>query len=171
MNFITMAANLNEPINSISVTMGKAERQLAIKEIIATKDIASQEELAKELWRRGFEANQATLSRDMKELGIAKVITAEGARYQLQPDHEAQRLKTLLAYEIETIQANDCLVIIKTLRGRASGVAEILDQLAIPDILGTIAGDNTIFIAPTSSKKIPALVKRIKEIVLQTEAK
>jgi transcriptional regulator of arginine metabolism len=168
---ITVEAKPSEPINHISVTMGKAERQLAIKEIIATKEIASQEELAKELLRKGFEVNQATLSRDMKELGIAKVITADGVWYQLQPDNEAQRLKMLLSYEIETIQSNDCMVIIKTLRGRASGVAEILDQLEIPDILGTIAGDDTIFIAPTSSKKIPTIVKRIKEAVLQTEEK
>ncbi|MCS6989478.1 MAG: arginine repressor [Chloroherpetonaceae bacterium] len=151
--------------------MGKAERQLAIKEIISTKDIASQEELAKELLRKGFEVNQATLSRDMKELGIAKVITADGVWYQLQPDNEAQRLKMLLAYEIESIQSNDCMVVVKTLRGRASGVAEILDRLQIPDILGTIAGDDTIFIAPTSSKKIPVIVKRIKEAVLQSEEK
>jgi transcriptional regulator of arginine metabolism len=168
---ITVEAKPNEPLNQVTTTMGKAERQLAIKEIIATKEIASQEELAKELLRKGFEVNQATLSRDMKELGIAKVITADGVWYQLQPDNEAQRLKVLLSYEIETIQSNDCMVIIKTLRGRASGVAEILDQLEIPDILGTIAGDDTIFIAPTSSKKIPTIVRRIKEAVLQTEEK
>ncbi len=77
----------------------------------------------------------------------------------------------LLSYEIESIQSNACMVIIKTLRGRASGVAEILDQLELPDILGTIAGDDTIFIAPSSSKKIPAIIKRIKEAVLQTEEK
>jgi transcriptional regulator of arginine metabolism len=168
---ITTEAKPNEPLNQVAITMGKAERQLAIKELITTKEIASQEELAKELLRKGFEVNQATLSRDMKELGIAKVITADGVWYQLQPDNEAQRLKMLLSYEIETIQSNDCMVIIKTLRGRASGVAEILDQLEIPDILGTIAGDDTIFIAPTSSKKIPTIVKRIKEAVLQTEEK
>ena len=168
---ITVEAKPNEPLNQVTTTMGKAERQLAIKEIIATKEIASQEELAKELLRKGFEVNQATLSRDMKELGIAKVITADGVWYELQSDNEAQRLKMLLAYEIEAIQSNDCMVIIKTLRGRASGVAEILDQLEIPDILGTIAGDDTIFIAPTSSKKIPTIVKRIKEAVLQTEEK
>jgi transcriptional regulator of arginine metabolism len=168
---ITTEAKPNEPLNQVAITMGKAERQLAIKELITTKEIASQEELAKELLRKGFEVNQATLSRDMKELGIAKVITADGVWYQLQPDNEAQRLKMLLSYEIETIQSNDCMVIIKTLRGRASGVAEILDQLEIPDILGTIAGDDTIFIAPTSSKKIPTIVRRIKEAVLQTEEK
>ncbi len=168
---ITVETKPREPINQLGITMGKAERQLAIKELITTKDIASQEELAKELLRKGFEVNQATLSRDLKELGIAKVITADGVWYELQTDNEAQRLKMLLSYEIESIQSNDCMVIIKTLRGRASGVAEILDQLEIPDILGTIAGDDTIFIAPTSSKKIPTIIKRIKEAVLQTEEK
>ncbi|MGQ9805168.1 MAG: arginine repressor [Chlorobiales bacterium] len=168
---ITVEAKPSEPLNQVRITMGKAERQLAIKEIIIKKQIASQEELAKELLRKGFEVNQATLSRDLKELGIAKIITADGVWYELQSDNEAQRLKMLLSYEIESIQSNDCMVIIKTLRGRASGVAEILDQLELPDILGTIAGDDTIFIAPTSSKKIPAIIKRIKDAVLQTEEK
>lgn len=168
---ITVETKPSEPLNQVGIAMGKAERQLAIKEIITAKEIASQEELAKELLRKGFEVNQATLSRDLKELGIAKVITADGVWYELQTDNEAQRLKMLLSYEIESIQSNDCMVIIKTLRGRASGVAEILDQLALPDILGTIAGDDTIFIAPTSSKKIPTIIKRIKEAVLQTEEK
>lgn len=168
---ITVETKPSEPSNQEAMTIGKAERQLAIKEIITKKQIASQEELAKELLRKGFEVNQATLSRDLKELGIAKIITADGVWYELQSDNEAQRLKMLLSYEIESIQSNDCMVIIKTLRGRASGVAEILDQLELPDILGTIAGDDTIFIAPTSSKKIPAIIKRIKDAVLQTQEK
>lgn len=149
--------------------MDKAQRQLLIKQIIAEKEISSQEELAKELARRGFEANQATLSRDLKELGIAKVSTPEGAWYQLQPENEAHRLRALISYEIESIHANESLIVIKTLRGRASGVAEILDRLDIPDILGTIAGDDTIFIAPTSTKKISAIVRRIKEAIFQAE--
>jgi len=148
----------------------KAQRQLAIKEIISQKDISSQEELARELALRGFEVNQATLSRDLKELGIAKVSTPEGVWYQLQPENEAHRLRSLIGYEIESIHANESLIVIKTLRGRASGVAEILDRLDIPDILGTIAGDDTIFIAPSSTKKISTIVRRIKEAIFQTES-
>ncbi len=149
--------------------MDKAQRQLLIKQIITEKEISNQEELAKELARRGFEVNQATLSRDLKELGIAKVSTPEGVWYQLQPENEAHRLRALISYEIESIHANESLIVIKTLRGRASGVAEILDRLDIPDILGTIAGDDTIFIAPTSTKKISAIVRRIKEAIFQAE--
>ncbi|MFN3386273.1 MAG: arginine repressor [Candidatus Thermochlorobacter sp.] len=149
--------------------MDKAQRQLLIKQIITEKEISNQEELAKELARRGFEVNQATLSRDLKELGIAKVSTPEGVWYQLQPENEAHRLRALISYEIESIHANESLIVIKTLRGRASGVAEILDRLDIPDILGTIAGDDTIFIAPASTKKISAIVRRIKEAMFQAE--
>jgi transcriptional regulator of arginine metabolism len=160
--------NRLKPIDE-SHTMEKNQRQHTIKEIITVKDIASHDELAKELLRKGFEVNQATLSRDLKELGIAKVTTAEGVWYQLQPDteSESEHLRTLLTYEIDSIQTNDCMVIIKTLRGRASGVAEILDQLEIADILGTIAGDDTIFIAPSASRKIPAIAKRIKEAMFR----
>ncbi|PIO48690.1 MAG: arginine repressor [[Chlorobium] sp. 445] len=149
--------------------MDKAQRQLLIKQIITEKEISNQEELAKELARRGFEVNQATLSRDLKELGIAKVSTPEGVWYQLQPENEAHRLRALISYEIESIHANESLIVIKTLRGRASGVAEILDRLDIPDILGTIAGDDTIFIAPISTKKISAIVRRLKEAIFQAE--
>jgi len=79
-------------------------------------------------------------------------------------------LRSLISYEIESIHANESLIVIKTLRGRASGVAEILDRLDIPDILGTIAGDDTIFIAPSSTKKISTIVRRIKEAIFQTES-
>jgi transcriptional regulator of arginine metabolism len=158
-----------ESEHAVMSSSEKAQRQLVIKEIISQKDISSQEELARELALRGFEVNQATLSRDLKELGIAKVSTPEGVWYQLQPENEAHRLRSLISYEIESIHANESLIVIKTLRGRASGVAEILDRLDIPDILGTIAGDDTIFIAPTSTKKISTIVRRIKEAIFQTE--
>jgi len=158
-----------ESEHAVMSSSEKAQRQLVIKEIISQKDISSQEELARELALRGFEVNQATLSRDLKELGIAKVSTPEGVWYQLQPENEAHRLRSLISYEIESIHANESLIVIKTLRGRASGVAEILDRLDIPDILGTIAGDDTIFIAPTSTKKISTIVRRIKEAIFHTE--
>jgi transcriptional regulator of arginine metabolism len=159
-----------ESEHAVMSSSEKAQRQLVIKEIISQKDISSQEELARELALRGFEVNQATLSRDLKELGIAKVSTPEGVWYQLQPENEAHRLRSLISYEIESIHANESLIVIKTLRGRASGVAEILDRLDIPDILGTIAGDDTIFIAPSSTKKISTIVRRIKEAIFQTES-
>jgi transcriptional regulator of arginine metabolism len=146
--------------------MTKQSRQFAIKEIIARQVVGSQEELRQLLEGEGFEVTQATLSRDMKEMGIARVNTADGMRYVLRPDGgEDHRLTTLLSYEIESIDANEAVIVIKTLPGRAQGVAEIIDSLHDLDVLGTIAGDNTIFVAPTSTKKIAGVVKRIRELV------
>ncbi|MCU0412746.1 MAG: arginine repressor [Bacteroidetes bacterium] len=129
--------------------MEKQNRQLAIKQIIAEHTITTQEELGQALKRQGFKITQATLSRDMKELGISWVYTPSGSRYMLHTEAEEQRL----------------LIIVKTLPGRAQGVAELIDAMRHPSVLGTIAGDNTIFIAPRSTKKIPETMKLIRNLV------
>jgi transcriptional regulator of arginine metabolism len=149
--------------------MDKQQRQVAIREIISRRVISSQEELAKELARLGLEVNQATLSRDLKELGIARVSTPDGARYIVLADNEPYQLRALLAYEIESITSNETMIVIKTLAGRAHGVAQILDKLQLPDVLGTLAGDNTIFVAPTSTKKLAQLEKQIRAVINQDE--
>ncbi len=149
--------------------MDKQQRQVAIREIISRRVISSQEELAKELARLGWEVNQATLSRDLKDLGIARVSTPDGARYIVLADNEPYQLRALLAYEIESIASNETLIVIKTLAGRAHGVAQILDKLQLPDVLGTLAGDNTIFVAPTSTKKLAQLEKQIRAVINQDE--
>jgi transcriptional regulator of arginine metabolism len=144
--------------------VNKPGRHFAIRQIIATRAVANQDELRHILEAEGFETTQATLSRDLKELGIARVHTHDGMRYVLDPEPEENRLATLIAYEIEWIEANECLVIVRTLAGRASGVAEIIDGFRIPDIIGTLAGDNTIFIAPRSVKRIPAIVEELRRL-------
>ncbi|KER09387.1 MAG: hypothetical protein HY22_11810 [[Candidatus Thermochlorobacteriaceae] bacterium GBChlB] len=149
--------------------MDKQQRQVAIREIISRRVISSQEELAKELARLGLEVNQATLSRDLKELGIARASTPDGARYIVLADNEPYQLRALLAYEIESITSNETMIVIKTLAGRAHGVAQILDKLQLPDVLGTLAGDNTIFVAPTSTKKLAQLEKQIRAVINQDE--
>jgi len=73
----------------------------------------------------------------MKELGIAWVYTPTGAKYMLSPEQEEERLTTLIGFEIEQIEANEIMVLIKTLPGRAQGVAEIIDHLRLPSVLGT----------------------------------
>lgn len=146
--------------------MNKPSRHFAIKQIITSTVVASQEDLRLLLERDGVEVTQATLSRDIKELGIARVNTAEGMRYVLRPELEEKRLTALLSYEVESIEHNEVVVVIKTLPGRAQGVAEIIDNMHGEGILGTIAGDNTIFVAPSSTRSIPDLVARLRELVV-----
>ena len=149
--------------------MEKQQRHLAIKQIIANHTINTQSELASAMRREGFKTTQATLSRDMKELGIAWVYTPSGAKYMLNPEQEEERLTTLIGMEVENIEANETVVIVKTLPGRAQGVAEIIDHLRLPSVLGTLAGDNTVFILPRSIKKIKTTIQALRDVLAKTK--
>jgi transcriptional regulator of arginine metabolism len=143
----------------------KHARHLAIKEILTRRNVGSQEDLLRLLKKAGFEVTQATLSRDLRDLGVGRVNTADGARYVLQTEIEEQKLRAFLGYEIEDIDSNESVIVVKTLPGRAQGVAGIIDGLHHPLVLGTIAGDNTIFITPKSVKKIPDLIRVIRSLM------
>jgi transcriptional regulator of arginine metabolism len=149
--------------------MEKQQRHLAIKQIITERTITTQSDLALALRKGGFKTTQATLSRDMKELGIAWVYTPSGARYMLSPEQEEGRLTTLIGLEVEHIEANETIVLVKTLPGRAQGVAEIVDHLKLPSVLGTLAGDNTVFVLPRSIKRIKETVKALKDVLSRTK--
>ena len=149
--------------------MEKQRRHLAIKQIIANRTINTQSELASAMRKEGFKTTQATLSRDMKELGIAWVYTPSGAKYMLNPEQEEERLTTLIGMEVENIEANETVVLIKTLPGRAQGVAEIIDHLRLPSVLGTLAGDNTVFILPRSIKKIKVTIRALRDVLAKTK--
>jgi transcriptional regulator of arginine metabolism len=149
--------------------MEKQQRHLAIKQIIFDRTITTQSELASAMRKAGFRTTQATLSRDMKELGIAWVHTPSGAKYMLNPEQEEERLTTLIGMEVEHIEANEMMVVVKTLPGRAQGVAEIIDRLQLPSVLGTLAGDNTVFIMPRSIKKIKETVEALHNVLSKTK--
>lgn len=147
--------------------MNKQNRHFTIKHIITHQAIASQEELCQALRKAGFDVTQATLSRDMKELGIARVNTPDGVRYVLHVESEERRLTSLIGYEIESIDANENIVVIKTLPGRAQGVAEIIDNMHHPAILGTIAGDNTIFVGPSAVGRIDEVLRLLRGLMAE----
>ena len=149
--------------------MNKVNRQIAIKQIISEQTIGSQEELCTALHKNRFDITQATLSRDLKELGIVRNNSSKGLRYELNPANEERRLQSFIGYEVEQVSANESLVVIKTLPGRAQGVAEIIDSLHIPLILGTIAGDNTIFVTPTSVGRMDELVKTLRRLTTENK--
>jgi len=149
--------------------MEKQRRHLAIKQIINDRTITTQSELAAAVRKVGFRTTQATLSRDMKELGIAWVHTPSGAKYMLNPEQEEERLTTLIGLEIEHIEANEAIVVVKTLPGRAQGVAEIIDHLRLSSVLATLAGDNTVFILPRSTKKIKETTQALRDVLSKTK--
>ncbi len=147
--------------------MSKKARQFAIKEIIASKAIASQDELRLELKKRGFDVTQATLSRDLKELGVGRIASGEGAHYVLQPAGEAQILRPLVGAQVLSISANESMIVVKTLPGSASVVGEYIDTLHDGIIIGTIAGDNTLLVIPESQKKTSQVLRFLKEKLIE----
>ncbi|MBB3185882.1 arginine repressor [Microbacter margulisiae] len=151
--------------------MAKKERLDKIKEIIVSFTIGSQEELLNVLQSSGFDVTQATLSRDLKQLKVSKVPTANGYRYSLSSKvidygrSKAMPSKTSVSQGgILSVAFSGTLAIIKTHPGYASALAWSIDNYADERILGTIAGDDTIFLAineKNSRKEIMGLLIEI----------
>ena len=145
--------------------MNKTQRHFIIKEIIQTLPVGSQDELAQLLKKKQIKATQATLSRDLAELGVARIHTDNGMRYALGNGNEEKIHTPLVTREVTSIEHNEVLIVIRTLPGRAPGVASYLDSLKSTDILGTVAGDDTVFVTPSSVKKIPMVEKYLKGLL------
>jgi len=132
--------------------MTRANRQLKILDIISKHDIDTQEELVAYLKREGFNVTQATISRDIKDMGIIKTLAADGRHYK----YTVQRAKETTASDkylnmfkntVLSIRSSHNLVVLKTEVGSAGPAAELIDKLNFEEVLGVIAGDNTIFVA------------------------
>lgn len=147
--------------------MNKGNRHFTIKEIIQSQPIPSQEELCVELKKRGFDITQATLSRDLKELGVVRIHSEGGLRYALSAESEERKMKSLVGFEVMSIDSNEAMIVIRTLPGRAPGVASFLDSLHNPHFLGTVAGDDTVLVLPSSIKKIHTTLRDIKDALVE----
>jgi len=143
----------------------KTHRQNRIKELLKEQIFYNQEELVKTLGEEGIEVTQATLSRDFQELGVVRTSAAEGSRYALNVEEAGNQIRKLISFEILSVEFNEMLVIVRTLAGRAQGVAHYIDKLNSKLILGTIAGDDTIMIVPSSVKNIPDIVELMNKIM------
>jgi transcriptional regulator of arginine metabolism len=132
--------------------MNKRERQQEILGLIQAKPIGTQEDLRALLERAGVEATQSSVSRDLEELGIVK----HHGHYTL-PRTNGSAVRGLLSLD----QAGDGLVIARTMPGLASAVAVEIDAAVIPEVVGTIAGEDTIFIAVRDAKSQRAAIKEV----------
>lgn len=142
----------------------KISRQLKIKEIISTQEIGSQEELAEILLSNNFETTQATLSRDLHELGIVRIPVENGFKYVFHKGAMEQSLQPLMGIEIINIFHNESSIVVKTMAGRAQGVAAHLDRMLEKQIIGTVAGDDTIIVIPDSHDNIKIIVDNIRKL-------
>lgn len=127
----------------------KRARQSAILQLIGSHQISSQEELRRLLGARGWEVTQATLSRDLRDLGVVRAPGEGGARYLL-PEMVADETKPALHHVLpqwfSRIDGVSELLVLRTLPGGAQPISEALDSEAWPEIIGTIGGENTVLI-------------------------
>ena len=148
--------------------MTKQARHFAIRDIINSRPIANQDELRLELRKRKCDVTQATLSRDLTELGVSRVVSADGPRYALQTGaSEVHALKPVVGTQVISIRANEDVIVIKTLPGCANIVGEFLDLQPHPEIIGTVAGDNTLLVIPSSKTKTTHVVQFLKNKLIE----
>lgn len=147
----------------------KKKRQETILEIIRKEDVDTQEELAEILRQRGFKVTQATVSRDIRELKLSKVSVPGGRqKYVFMPDNTPQmedRYIRVLRDGFVAMEAAQNLLVMRTASGMAMAVAAALDSLNLPEVVGCIAGDDTIFVAARSREEADALSEKLKELL------
>jgi transcriptional regulator of arginine metabolism len=145
----------------------KARRQAAILELVDRAPFRNQELLRRRLHQRGFDATQATISRDIKDLGLVK-RAGDGA-YQRpgvetpNPETALTELERAAAEFLRRVDRVQQLVVIRTGVGQAQPMAIALDRARLPEAVGTIAGDDTILVISRGTRAAAALVKRLKD--------
>lgn len=147
----------------------KTVRQVAILDIIEKQEIETQEELASALNARGIRVTQATVSRDIKELRLLKVLTPSG-KYKYATGDQADnnltdRFIRMLAESLLSVSSANDLIVVKTLSGSANVAAEALDSMHWPEVLGTLAGDNTVLLIIRSNEETITVTSRIREMM------
>jgi transcriptional regulator of arginine metabolism len=149
----------------LSFVANKRERHDTILEIIGARVVSSQEDLRKLLLQRGWDVTQATLSRDLRELRLARVPTPEGARYAITDgsiEESRAALDTLLPQLFLRIDGVSEMLVLRTVPGGAQPIAAALDGEGWADVLGTVGGDDTILIICRSVAGRERVHRRIK---------
>src|SRR5699024_1004562 len=144
-------------------------RQRIILDIIENFEIETQEELAQYLFEREIDITQATISRDIKELRLVKVLTPDGkykyATMDSQYEGIDERLKNVFKSTVLSVDKAENMLVVKTLPGAAQICAAAVDNLKIEGVVGTIAGDDTIFVAIEEKNIIDSVLSHIKELL------
>ena len=150
----------------------KTTRQRAILSLIATRPVHSQEELAHFLEHQGYEVTQATVSRDIKELGLVKVPlkSGNGAGGQfkyVEPTfgtNYASRLHRVIAELVREVRSSVNLIVLRTPPGSGMLVASAMDEAAWPEVIGTIGGDDTVLAIVDDPQHLPVVKQRIEDM-------
>jgi transcriptional regulator of arginine metabolism len=143
-------------------------RREAIRRLIRGKKVATQEDLRELLVDQGFDVTQGTLSRDLARLGARRAPAAEGGTlYELPAEAAASPPGLLEALDplVRGVRDNGTLVVVHTTPGAAQAVALALDQARLPEVLGTIAGDDTVFVAPVQAASASRLTRVLQGLL------
>ncbi|MBE6985985.1 MAG: arginine repressor [Ruminococcaceae bacterium] len=148
----------------------KSQRQAKIMEIISNRNVETQEQLLQELQSAGFRSTQATISRDIKELRIVKELTSFGTyRYTAATDEVSStfsgKLNTIFRECITSFDYAQNMLVIRTLPGLASAAASAIDAMNMSVVVGTIAGDDTVFIVMRDTNAAAAFCGEIKNLL------
>ena len=147
----------------------KSDRHSVIMAIIKDNVISTQEELGDALRNQGILVTQATLSRDIKELGLIKAPTLDGNyRYALPQDRTPgdimRRAQRMLEDAVVAVDVAENIIVIKTMNGTAQGVAAAFDDLEWPEVVGTVGGDDTILVVIRSKEQAKEVVDRLRQL-------
>ncbi|WP_454053845.1 arginine repressor [Clostridium sp. Marseille-Q7071] len=147
----------------------KSLRHEKIYEIIKSKDVETQEELAEELRNEGINVTQATVSRDIKELNLIKILSHNGKYKYSAPtkakNYNPNAMANMLSKTALTVEKIDKFLVVKTISASASLAAEALDTFELDGVAGTIAGDNTVLVITRSHEKAEEIVSLIKNLI------
>lgn len=148
----------------------KASRQKMIQKIIEKEEIGTQFDLAERLKQHGYNVTQATVSRDIKEIGLIKIpVEGNFSKYSMPVNisvgNIAERMHRMFLDNAVTIDSAENLIIIKTLPGTAQGLAACLDQCGWHEIVGCIAGDDTILIVVREKSLMGEVIARFESLM------
>ena len=145
----------------------KTQRHAAILRVVREQRIESQDELREALSQQGFVVTQATLSRDIRELGLAKLADPGGGAYYTHPHRGAVRpeLAQVLPALLVSVDGVGPFLVLKTASGSAGAVTEALDQAGWSEIVGTIAGDDTVLVITRSQRLRREVASRIQQLI------
>ena len=147
----------------------KSVRHAMILDIIESADIETQEELADELSKRGIVVTQATVSRDIKELRLLKVLADNGGNKYATVDKAekglSERFIRIFSESTLSMQSAENIIVIKTLSGSANAAAEAVDSLRWPEIVGSLAGDNTILVVIKDKEHVQNVMDKFNAMI------
>ena len=147
----------------------KTVRHAMSLEIIDSKDIETQEELADELRRHGVAVTQATVSRDIKELRLLKVLSEKGGYKYATADRAEKGLNDrfirIFSESVLSMANANNLIVIKTLSASAAPACEAIDSLKWPEIVGTLAGENTVLVIVQSTEQVEEVMNRLRAMI------